>query len=104
MQCNVAEVDLKVGGRYRLAMAMPGGPETIFTGAYQAVTVPEALVYTWSGGEGDHVTLVTALFRDRDKGSIIDFTHGVFATAESAAAHAQGWRACFRQLERLLEA
>jgi uncharacterized protein YndB with AHSA1/START domain len=101
--CNVAEVDLKPGGRFRLAMALPGQPETVFSGAYQAVAVPDALVYTWSGGEGDHVTLVTALFHDAGKGSRVDFTHGVFATAAARDAHAQGWMACWKQLERVLE-
>jgi uncharacterized protein YndB with AHSA1/START domain len=103
MVCRIAEVDLRPGGAYRLSMAMPGGPETIFRGEYQSIAAAEALVYTWAGGEGDHVTLVTALFRDRDKGSRIEFTHGVFATKEARDAHAQGWNACLRQLEALLE-
>jgi uncharacterized protein YndB with AHSA1/START domain len=103
MECRVAEVDLRVGGKYRLSMAMPGGPETVFDGSYQAIAIPDALVYTWHGGEGEHVTLVTALFHDRDKGTRIDFTHGVFATVEAKEAHAKGWTACLKSLERLLE-
>src|SRR2546421_5570819 len=102
--CTVAEVDLRVGGKFELAMAMPGEPETHFSGIYQVVREPDALVYTWSGGEGDHVTLVTALFSDRGNGSRVDFTHGVFPTPQTKEEHAKGWMACFGMLERLLEA
>jgi uncharacterized protein YndB with AHSA1/START domain len=101
--CNTAEVDLRVGGRFALAMALPGHGETRFTGIYQVVREPDALVYTWEGGEGDHVTLVTAVFSDRGSGSRVDFTHGVFATRESKELHAQGWMGCFKMLEKTLE-
>src|SRR5688572_25272825 len=99
---TVAEVDLRPGGRFTLAMAMPGQDETRFTGEYQVVKPDEALVYTWSGGEGDHLTLVTVLFSDRGNGSRVDFTHGVFATREAKEAHLQGWMLCWKQLERVL--
>jgi uncharacterized protein YndB with AHSA1/START domain len=102
--CNVAEVDLRVGGKFTLAMAMPGQPETRFSGVYQIVRAPEALVYSWWGAEGEGVTLVTALFSDRGTGSRVDFTHGVFGTAEAKIAHERGWMACFKMLERTLEA
>jgi uncharacterized protein YndB with AHSA1/START domain len=101
--CTTAEVDLRVGGRFALAMAMPGQPNTRFEGIYQVVRENDALVYTWSGGEGDHVTLVTALFSDRGTGSRVDFTHGVFATHEAKEGHARGWIACWNMLEKVLE-
>jgi uncharacterized protein YndB with AHSA1/START domain len=96
-------VELRVGGRFTLAMAMPGKSETRFSGVYQVVRPAEALVYTWSGGEGDHVTLVTALFSDRGTGSRIDFTHGIFATEKSKEGHLAGWMACFKLFEALIE-
>jgi uncharacterized protein YndB with AHSA1/START domain len=101
--CSLAEVDLRVGGKFALAMAMPGQPETRFSGEYQVVHEDLALVYTWQGAEGPHVTLVTALFSDRGSGSRVDFTHGMFASPESKAQHMMGWMACFRTLERVLE-
>src|SRR5438874_1045516 len=78
--CTVAEVDLRVGGAFALAMCLPGKEETRFTGVYQAIKANEALVYSWVASDSEHTTLVTALFSDRDKGSRVDFTHGVFAT------------------------
>ncbi len=102
--CNLAEIDLRVGGRFALAMALPGGPDTRFSGEYQVVRPDESLVYTWHGGEGDHVTLVTAIFSDRGSGSRVDFTHGVFATREAKEQHLMGWMGCWKMLEKLLEA
>jgi uncharacterized protein YndB with AHSA1/START domain len=102
--CTLAEVDLRVGGAFALAMALPGHDATRFDGVYQVVHPDEALVYTWHGGEGEHVTLVTALFSDRGSGSRVDFTHGIFSSPESKAQHVQGWMMCFAMLEKLLEA
>jgi uncharacterized protein YndB with AHSA1/START domain len=96
--CTLAEVDLRVGGKFALAMALPGREETRFEGEYQVVHPERALVYTWHGGEGPHVTLVTALFSDRGSGSRIDFTHGVFSSPDSKAQHMKGWMMCFRML------
>jgi uncharacterized protein YndB with AHSA1/START domain len=101
--CSLAEVDLRVGGSFLLAMALPGQSETRFSGEYQVVHQDAALVYTWRGGEGPHVTLVTAIFSDRSSGSRVDFTHGVFSSPESKVQHVMGWMACFRMLERVLE-
>lgn len=100
--CTTAEVDLRPGGKFRLAMAMPGQPETVFNGEFQQVRENEGLVYTWAGGEAEHQTLVTAMFADRDQGSRIDFTHGVFLTQQARDEHAQGWMACFKMLAKTL--
>jgi uncharacterized protein YndB with AHSA1/START domain len=101
--CTLAEVDLRVGGAFALAMALPGQAEqTRFQGVYQVVRADEALVYTWEGGEGDHVTLVTAIFSDRGAGSRVDFTHGVFSSQLSKAQHVKGWLMCFDMLAKVL--
>lgn len=101
--CSLAEVDLRVGGKFALAMDLPGQPQTKFFGEYQVVHLDQSLVYTWQGGEGEHVTLVTALFTDRGSGSRIDFTHGIFRSEEAKRLHMQGWMACFKMLEKVLE-
>ena len=44
----IAEVDLKVGGRYRLGMKAPGdNPLLIVGGVYREIVHPERLVFTW---------------------------------------------------------
>ena len=43
------EVDLRVGGRYRLAMCAPGAADTrVVGGEYLQVDPPGRLVYTWA--------------------------------------------------------
>lgn len=42
-----AEVDLRVGGGYRIVMKGPQAEEIILSGTYREVQPPERLVYTW---------------------------------------------------------
>lgn len=44
----IADVDLRVGGRYRLGMKPPGEDGVlIVSGVYQQILPPEKLVFTW---------------------------------------------------------
>ena len=72
----IAEVDLRVGGKYRLGMLAPGeSAPYVVGGVFQEVRPPEKLVYTWkwehSDGSvpdsmlGSQETLVTVEFLDK---------------------------------------
>ena len=68
--CPVAEMNLRAGGEYRLAMKPPDGEEFFVAGIFQEVTPPERLVYTWAWEEDDMgtgETLVTVEFKDVDR-------------------------------------
>jgi uncharacterized protein YndB with AHSA1/START domain len=59
---TVAEIDLRVGGRWRYVMAADGGGEVAFHGEYREVVPDERLVYTevFDGAPGAHaLTSVT---------------------------------------------
>jgi uncharacterized protein YndB with AHSA1/START domain/dihydrofolate reductase len=61
-QVTVAEIDLRVGGRWRYVMAADGGGEVAFHGQYREVVPDERLVYTevFDGAPGAHaLTSVT---------------------------------------------
>ncbi|MHB8531640.1 MAG: SRPBCC family protein [Solirubrobacteraceae bacterium] len=47
-EMTVAEIDLRVGGRWRYAMVTPGGQEVAFNGEYREILAPERLVWTES--------------------------------------------------------
>jgi len=47
--CPTVEIDLKVGGKYRIANLLPDGRTIWITGTYQTIVRPEHLVYTWLG-------------------------------------------------------
>ena len=66
----IAEVDLREGGSYRLAMHNPGSEQThTVRGRYIQVSRPELLEYTWAWEEQDgsigHESTVRVHFRQR---------------------------------------
>lgn len=101
----IAEVDLKVGGKYRIRMQSPEGTTHTAFGSYREVTRPKKLVYTWSWEEeGDHdigETVVTVEFKARGSATEVIVTHDGFPTADDRTNHEQGWTSCLGQLEQL---
>ena len=101
----IAEVDLRVGGRYRIQMRSPKGNLHTVAGVYREVTPPEKLVFTWSWQEGGMdvgETLVTVEFRDRGNSTELILTHERFPTAETRDEHRKGWTGCLDRLPQAL--
>lgn len=102
----LAEVDLKVGGRYRLGMQPPGNtPILIVGGVYQEILPPEKLVFTWqweSGNADEPETLVTVEFKEREAITEILLKHEHFDDLITRDKHGKGWTGCLDHLERLL--
>jgi uncharacterized protein YndB with AHSA1/START domain len=65
-----AEIDLRVGGRWRYVMAAEGGFEVAFRGEYHEIDAPQRLVNTeiFEGipDPDDHAGLVTVTLTERD--------------------------------------
>lgn len=98
-----AEVDLRVGGRFRLVMA----DEFLrieHTGEYQVIQPPELLVFTWrSEFTGMQDTRVTVRLTERGSHETeIEVTHEL-ATDGEASSHASGWAQLLGRLEAYLE-
>jgi len=102
----IAEVDLKVGGRYRLGMKAPGeNPLLIVGGVYQEIVHPERLVFTWrweSADTNEPETLVTVEFLEHDDGTHVRLKHELFTNASQRDKHGEGWMGCLDNLERLI--
>ena len=101
-----AEVDLRVGGRYRIRMRGSEGRIHTAVGVYRNIERPRKLVYTWDWVEDDHrvgETLVTVEFLDRGESTEVVITHERFPTAEAKRAHEDGWKSCLNRLERRFE-
>ncbi len=104
---NVAsEVDLRAGGRYRIAMKdRQTGEMHITGGTYQEVSPPERLVFTWlweGQNPATHETLVTVEFRDRGDETEITLKHERFPDQNMCDQHNQGWNGCLDRLEKFL--
>ena len=70
-EVTVAEVDLRVGGKWRYVMVTEGGFEVAFHGEYREIVPNERLVSTevYEGapaGEGDEGTLNTLTLTEKD--------------------------------------
>jgi len=100
------EVDLRVGGKYRIAMHNSEDDSTIIAGGeYREIRRPERLVYTWSweGGEERMESLVTVEFREKGDATEVILTHEKLPSEESKVQHTEGWIGCFVKLEQLLQ-
>ena len=98
-----AEVDLRVGGRFRLVMA-DEHLRIEHTGEYQVIQPPELLVFTWrSEFTGMRDTLVTVRLTERGpRDTEVEVIHE-FATDAEAASHAGGWGQLLDRLQAHLE-
>jgi len=103
----VAEVDLRVGGRYRIGLQMPGRDPFYEQGEFREVVAEERLVYTNSlqgSAEADHEgTLVTVTFRDAPGGGCeVTVREEGFPSSRVRDLHASGWPGFLDQLAALV--
>ena len=97
VRCLGAEVDLRVGGAYRIRNGMPDGSELVIAGAFERVEPPRLLVYTWQVG-GEPVSRVTVQFLAREAGTEVVVTHDRIHSAAVRDDHERGWIGCFDRL------
>jgi uncharacterized protein YndB with AHSA1/START domain len=102
----IAEIDLRVGGSYRLGMQPPNSSDIyIVHGVYREIRAPEKIVFTWrweSAGNEVPDTLVTVQFFAYGDSTKVVITHEGFANTSQHDQHAEGWRGCLNTLDRLL--
>lgn len=103
--CTHAEIDLRVGGTFKLANEMPDGSTVWITGVYAVVDRPKRLVHSWSVGADstNGSERVEIDFVESDGGTDIEITHTGIATAELRAGHRGGWIGCLNGLVQLLD-
>ncbi len=101
----VAEMDLKVGGKYRLGMQDPDKDDVyVVHGEFLDVVPPRKLVYTWeweSPTEHPGQSRVTVEFNDGAGGTELVITHEGFETESAADGHNIGWNACLAVFDLL---
>jgi len=98
-----AELDVRPGGRYRIAFRTPDGEQHEVSGHYEAVEPGRKLVFTWAWhSTPERVSRVTVELRPVPGGTELDFLHERFFDAAAAANHGRGWTATFEKLDRWL--
>jgi uncharacterized protein YndB with AHSA1/START domain len=86
-----AEIDGRVGGKFKIDMQSPGG-NYLHTGVYRKVDRPRLLEFTWnSPATNGEDSIVTVEFNDRAGQTEVVLTHRLLPSADSAKNHEQGW-------------
>jgi len=102
----LAEVDLRIGGRFRMAMQhIAKGTTHTATGVYREIKPPDRLVFTWEW-EGETVngqSLVTVELREVGTSTEMIFKQEFFPSKKIRDDHEQGWTGCFGNLARIIQ-
>lgn len=100
---KVYELDLKVGGRYRIEMTETDGSKHIVGGEYISITSPTQLVFTWAWehSEDPAPTLVTIDLNAYQGKTELVLTHEKFPDAPIRDLHDEGWNGCLQGLDVL---
>ena len=97
--CSHAEVDLREGGRYRIANLMPSGDTVWIQGVFEQVEPPRKLVYSWSLDPDAEVNeRVTVRFEPRPTGCEVIVLHERIASEAAKTQHRLGWTGCLEGL------
>lgn len=92
------EVDLRVGGNFRIDMLSEHGTFP-HTGVYREITRPERLVFTWSSINTQHQeTLVTVELFQRGAETELVLTHAGLAEEKAVGMHTAGWVSILEKL------
>jgi uncharacterized protein YndB with AHSA1/START domain len=103
--CTAAEIDLRVGGRYRIANRMPDGSTLWIAGEFEVIEAPSRLIYSWRLEiPGASTERVSVSFVPRDTGTEVIVTHERIASDAARTQHESGWIGCLAGLARFAAA
>ncbi len=101
VRCSKAEVDLRIGGRYRIVNLLPDGNEIVIDGEFTVIEPFVKLAYTWTVSPGPaSVELVTVKFEARGEQTEVIVIHEKIGTQAARDSHEGGWVGCLEGLER----
>ena len=100
VRCVGAEIDLRVGGQYRIDNALPDGKLLSIVGEFETIDPPHQLVYTWQvDGASGSLERVGVRFRPDASGSTeVVVTHERIGDAALREQHRRGWEGCLKGL------
>jgi uncharacterized protein YndB with AHSA1/START domain len=98
----IAEIDARVGGRFRIVMRDEGVDHT-HTGEYREITRPRRLVFSWaSPATKGQTTLVTIELRGSGEQTELTLTHQQLPDKDSADKHRRGWESIMDKFARYI--
>lgn len=102
---SLAQLDVRVGGRFRIVFGGPEGKEHEVQGVYREVIPNRKLVFTWTWPRStpERESLVTLVFRAAGGGTELVFRHEQLFDETVRDNHKRGWSESFIKLERFLQ-
>lgn len=102
MSVQVHELELEVGGRFRMEMQDADGTPHIPYGEYLELVPDERITMTWQWAGGTFTdSVVTVTFTAEGDGTRVDIVHEKLPDAARADAHTEGWGGCLENMEAL---
>jgi glutathione S-transferase len=101
-----ADIDARVGGRFRMTMQPRTGEPYSVVGEYREIASPERLSFTWKwegepmGALPETLVTVTLIERRAEHGveTEVKLLHSGFPSVEASEAHARGWSSALNKL------
>lgn len=100
-----AELDLRVGGRFRIVFGGSDGKENECAGVYQEVVPNRRLAFTWHWPRTtpERISLVTLTFERAGHETELVLRHEEFFDEKARDGHKQGWTVSLEKLAVFLQ-
>ena len=99
-----ADMDVRVGGRYRIRFKTEGGEGHEVGGEYKEVIANERLVFSWAWhSTPERESLVTITLKADGDGTLLTLHHERFFDQKARDGHNRGWTGTLEKLERYLD-
>jgi uncharacterized protein YndB with AHSA1/START domain len=99
--CPAAEIDLQVGGSYRIANQFPDGRLIWIAGVFEVIRPPHRLTYTWKlESQMGPMERVTVDFEAHGAVTEVVVTHERIPDEAARTSHERGWVGCLDSLVR----
>jgi uncharacterized protein YndB with AHSA1/START domain len=100
----LAEVDVRVGGRYHIAFVTSDGERHDVSGVYREVVRNRKLAFTWAWRTTpERQSLVTVDLQPAGSGTRLHFRHEQFFDEIARDNHQRGWAGTFKKLDGYLQ-
>ena len=102
---SLAELDVRVGGRFRIVFGGADGKANECAGTYKEVVPNRRLVFSWHWPRStpERVSLVTITFEAAAGGTQLGFRHEQFFDEAARDGHQRGWSAALQNLAAFLQ-
>jgi len=98
-----AEIDLRVGGRYRISFEGGNGEYFQVDGVYREVTPNARIAFSWAWhSTPERESQVTVSLRPDGGGTLLTLHHQQLFDEAARDGHARGWTELFDKLEKYL--